>query len=357
MSELIPIINTQKEEVVIVGLGYVGLTLAISIALKGLRVIGVDRNTEMLDNLEKYEAPIHEPGIKMLLRKTIGQNLKISNLNNFEEKLEGGFTRCYILCIGTPVISGKVKTEQLYESLDFLLKHLKRGDTVILRSTVPIGFSRSIANYLASKSGLTIGVDFYFGYAPERTVEGNAIEECSSIPQLYSGYTEVCSQKIVAVFSKISNSQIKCESLESGEFGKLMTNTYRDVIFGFSNEMALIANEYNLDINRLIDEVNLGYQRNQIKKPSPGVGGPCLSKDTYILMSGVKNDFKIIESARSVNKLMPKFVSNKILNYSKINKITRILVVGLAFKGFPETKDIRNSPSVEIVRQICNKNI
>ena len=356
MSDVFENWQNETEELIVIGLGYVGLILALSFADKGKKVIGIDVDKKTIDNLKNFQSHIYEPGIEVLMKKTLGKNFIVEHsLSNFSNH-KSLKNKSYIICVGTPIKNGKVDKTQLLKTIDFLSVNLNKGDSIILRSTVPIGFSRETADQIASRTGLVPGIDFYFGYAPERTIEGNAIVECSTVPQIYSGYTDACSYKISKVFSTISRLEIKCESLEACELGKLMTNAYRDVIFGFSNEMALIADKYNLDINKLVGDVNSGYNRNQIKKPSPGVGGPCLSKDSYILSSGNIKNYKVINSARVVNEAMPEHVAQILVNHAKENKIRKILIIGLAFKGDPETKDLRNSPSIKILDILLKKN-
>ena len=188
-------------------------------------------------------------------------------------------------------------------------------------------------------------------------MEGNAIKECSTIPQIYSGLTENCSIKASQIFKHITDSQIKTESLEACELGKLMTNAFRDVTFGFANEMATIAKNFNLDINRLIENVNSGYARNQIAKPSPGVGGPCLSKDSYILAGVHKSSNSILRAARNINEQLPIDLAKNLVEISKSSAIINVLIVGIAFKGEPETNDIRNSTSLIIARKLAESGL
>lgn len=347
ITDLLENWNESESQIVIVGLGYVGLTLALAFAERGRPVIGIDSNVETIKMLKKGKTRIHEPEIEKLLSDKIKSHLTFSDTFAKVARSRKNQIRHYIVSVGTPMKKDNLIDESyINQAIEDISKNLQKGDSVILRSTVPIGFTRKASQKIEGISRLIAGVDFNLGYAPERTVEGNAIKECMTLPQIYSGLTNRCSNAIQSIFKQITDSQIKLESIESCEMGKLISNAYRDVNFGFSNEISLIAKENNIDINRLIDNVNSGYPRNQIAQPSPGVGGPCLSKDSYMLMSKSFTDFSVIMSARNINEELPKLWGGGIADISKSLGITNILLIGLAFKGNPETNDTRNSPSV-----------
>jgi nucleotide sugar dehydrogenase len=347
IKEFSELIYKSEREIVIIGLGFVGLTLALSITEKNTKVFGIDTDINLIKQLKNYKSPIFEPGIEQILKNSMDKTLFI-NRTITPRSNETFQARSYVICVGTPIINGKLETSQLSLAISKISKELMVGDCVIFRSTVPVGYTRSAAKKIESLTKLRAGIDFYIGFAPERTLEGNAIQECSQIPQIYCGLTDSYSNEIAKTFSALSEIMIKMESLEACEMGKLITNSYRDVVFGFSNEIALIAENYNLDINKLIGHVNSGYPRNQIKKPSPGVGGPCLSKDSYILNINSNIETSVIMSARQINEITPVKIVNKIYSFCEAKHLSNILIIGLAFKGSPETNDIRNSTGAEI---------
>ena len=149
---------------------------------------------------------------------------------------------------------------------------------------------------------------------------------------------------------------INAETLEAAELSKIIDNSYRDTIFAYSNQMSLLASKFKINYSKLVDKINLGYSRNFVPKPSSGVGGPCLSKDPHILnnsLSEQKINYSLVKSARSINEIMPQKICNII--YSELNKLkknkkrAKIFITGLAFKGNPETSDLRNSTSLQIL--------
>lgn len=356
ITDIIEIWEETEEEIFVLGLGFVGLTLALALAEKGCEVFGIDSDHENLQSIRSLEPKIYEPHIELILKNTLERTLFL--FNSILAKSRSAFrSRVYIICVGSPVIDKQIDEAQLMSAIDNVIGNFKKGDTIIVRSTVSVGTSRRLANKVMNSTGLTPGIDFFFGYAPERTVEGNAIEECFSIPQIYSGLTNQCASKVGKFFEKFSSSRIKCESLESCEMGKLMSNAFRDVNFAFSNEMASFAKLNDIDINRLIDEVNSGYLRNQIKHPSPGVSGPCLSKDSYILNSLTDSKTSLIYTARTINETVPIVVVEELLDIVLKYNLKNILIVGVAFKGVPETNDIRNSSNLEIAQNLSKSNL
>ena len=242
---------------------------------------------------------------------------------------------------------------------------IKKDDLVILRSTVPIGVSRSIvAPILDEYSRLKCGADFFLSYAPERTIEGEALKELSELPQIVGGFNLKSCSISKEIFSAITKNIVDVESLESAEMVKIMNNTFRDVKFGYSNEMALICKDLGLDMAKLVKHANDGYKRDKIPTPSPGVGGACLSKDSYILSYSVKNikhKSNIVSLARETNERIPKEIVSSIdRTLTKLNKKiedSKIYIIGFAFKGNPETADLRGSTTIDFLNELKVKTI
>ena len=195
-------------------------------------------------------------------------------------------------------------------------------------------------------------------FAPERTVEGNAIQELEKLPQIISGFGKKSLDLSSKFFSKISNKIVKVKSLEASEMVKLLNNSFRDLSFAFSNQVSMICNEYNLNTNEIINNANDNYPRNQIPLASPGVGGPCLTKDPYILDESIsknKNTKSIFTISRDINNKIVFNLINRINKLLGTKKNRKILLCGLSFKGYPETKDYRGSITL-IFFQFLNKN-
>lgn len=339
--------------IVILGMGYVGLTLALVMADAGFTVYGVEVDEFKYNMLINGESYIHEQGLPELLKEQINKNLLFSR-----EIPDNGDV--FIITVGTPIKtnddSNKLpELEFLSNSCHEIGKKLKQGNLVILRSTVPIGTSRNLVkNILEKTSKLKCGFDFHLSFAPERTAEGKAIKELRSLPQIIGGYNKDSLEATAAMFRDLTPMIVKVDSLEAAEMAKLLNNSFRDYVFAFSNQCAKIASDFNIDIFKTIKAANEGYVRDPIPYPSPGVGGPCLTKDPFILASVATkdNNGEIFKNSRLVNESMFAFVYEKITSQlSFIGKELsncNILICGLAFKGYPETSDLRNSTAIEI---------
>ena len=341
--------------VVVVGLGYVGLTLALALADEGFYISGYDLDQKKIEQLANGDCYIHEIGLPQLLHENINKTFHPTTVLP-----ESGDV--YIISVGTPVVakeSGATPSpimDYQEQSLDEIGLKLERGNLVILRSTVPIGTCRDIViPHLESASGLKCGLDFHVSFAPERTAEGKAIKELRELPQIIGGFNKDAVESTVAVFRELTSTIVRVESLEAAEMIKLVNNSFRDYVFAFSNELSVMAAEFNIDVTEAIKSANKGYPRNPIPLPSPGVGGPCLTKDPYILANvahGKNMDGQIFIKSRDINIHMHRFVVERVekqLNLLGKSIIgSNILICGLAFKGYPETGDIRNSSSIEV---------
>jgi len=348
--------------VAVIGLGYVGLTLGLTLNEFGIDVVGVDINEDVIKKLKNGTPHFYEKGLEALLNKHVNKNLKLKT--SFEQNESD----IYIICVGTPIDEqGKIISAYLESAVSEVGKVLKPHDLIILRSTVPIGTCRNtVIPILEKVSGLKAGNDFFVSFAPERTVEGKALEELKTLPQIIGGYNKQSLDYASQLFQVFTNTIVPVKSLEEAEAVKLLNNTFRDISFSFANEVAMTCDGFGLNARTIIRAANEGYTRNPIPYPSPGVGGACLVKDPYIFSVSAKeggHEAKLPLIAREINESMIGFVCAKVdtfVNTEKKDPATiKIFLVGMAFKGTPETSDIRHSTSVDILVQLKNsyKNI
>ncbi|MDD4900563.1 MAG: nucleotide sugar dehydrogenase [Patescibacteria group bacterium] len=338
----------------IVGLGYVGLTLGFVLADCGFKIIGVDENKQIVENLRKKKIHIHEEGIENYLDRYLNKRFYVKH--NFDSNESD----VYIICVGTPIDKyGKVDDRPLKKALSYISGLLKKNDLIILRSTVAIGTCRNlVVKTIEKETKLKAGEDFFVAFAPERTIEGDALNELRSLPQVIGGYDKKSADLTVKLFNNLTSSVVLVDSLEGAEIVKLLNNTYRDLTFSFANEVALICDKFGLNSYDIIQAANYGYERSLIPKPSPGVGGYCLTKDPYILSESARSHGyrpKLPIISRAVNDGMIDYVADIVERFAKSNgkkKNMKIFVAGLAFKGEPETDDMRYSTSVEIIKKL-----
>jgi nucleotide sugar dehydrogenase len=341
--------------VVVVGLGYVGLTVAGVIAGHGYETIGIEQDPRKLGLLEAGADYLREPGLTELLSNHSGKNLTfLPSLHGLCDTPNGRKT-LYLICVGTPIgVHRSANLGDLFNVIGDVKSRIRQGDSVVLRSTVPVGTTRQIANEIEAATNLVVGKDFFVASAPERTVEGNAIREISELPQLVGGVSENCTDQISSFFNQVSETVVVMQNSEAAELAKLASNAFRDYHFAFANYLSRVAREKQLDINKLIHNVNVGYSRNSIPKPSPGVGGPCLSKDSWILDETLREETSILASARIENSRTPAYVSAFLMERLRFHDVRKVFAIGIAFKGVPETNDLRDSPGVEIAQILSN---
>lgn len=343
--------SVLHRRVCVVGMGYVGLTLAVTLADVGFEVIGVERVADVRQTLASGYPHFHEVGLEPMLRYHMGGRLIIEAQPVPEADV-------YIIAVGTPLNGHKQPDlDYVRAAAEDVGAVLSYGDLVVLRSTVPFGTCRSeVLPILERQSGLTCGRDFHLAFAPERTLEGKALAELRSLPQVVGGFDQHATDLTATLFREITPSIVTVDSLEEAEMVKLVNNGFRDLIFAYANELSLICERFNLNTNRIIYAANEGYPRTPVPSPSPGVGGSCLTKDPHIFTQvahAADVNPCLSEIGRQVNEKMPSVLVDKIIRTltaigKDIAKAT-IFIIGFAFKGEPETSDIRGSTTLDVL--------
>jgi UDP-N-acetyl-D-mannosaminuronic acid dehydrogenase len=352
-----PTNKTSIDRVAVIGLGFVGLPLGATLADVGFEVTGIDNSPEVIKTLQGGKAHFVENGLQTLLDGHLNKRLNITS------ELEPGAHDVYIIAVGTPV-----DPETHDPILDYLKsgshtagKAIKKDSLVIIRSTVPVGSTREIiVPILEEESGLKAEKDFQVVFAPERLIAGRALKELRELPQIIGGIDRESYERAARLFEKMTATIIDAGSLEAAEMAKIIDNTYRDLIFSYANQMAMLCEKIGLDMTKLVQVVNPGYLRNHIPLPSPGVGGTCLTKDPYILLNvGKKYGYipELARVARQVNESIPVHVAEKAVRLLKKAKKDpancTVFILGFAFKGKPETSDTRDSPTNILINELA----
>ena len=357
-QDILALEGQERPPVAVYGLGYVGLTLAAVAAGEGSNTIGIDINQSIISNLCAAKMHVHEPGLSDLIQSSL-KNKTLRFTSNLEETVEA---TVHIIAVGTPVQDdGVVDSGAIISVAKNIGKRLRAGDLVMLRSTVPLETTRKIIlPILELQSGMTGGESFSLAFCPERTVEGNAVEELQNLPQIIGGLTASCSDKAAKFWRAITSNIKHVDSLEEAELVKLINNTFRDISFAFSNAVAMLCSEYNIKASKLIAHANDGYTRNPIARPSPGVGGYCLTKDPLIFSSSGSGGMhsELATLGRKINRASQEYPLRKIEDYllkydvdRKLGDLT-VFVIGVAFKGQPETNDMRGSSAVALIESL-----
>lgn len=335
----------------IIGLGYVGLTLAVVAASKGIDVYGVEVNAHIKDCLKNDKAHFYEEGLDNLIKRTNNKTLHIVDEFPLDVKYDA-----FIVTVGTPLKGGlKVPNFEYIKSAMLSIRNVYDGsELIILRSTVSVGTTRNvILPFLMNMCGKEEN-ELLVSMCPERTLEGKAVYELTHLPQVISGNNAESVEVAQKIFRKITPCIIEAESLEEAELIKLYCNTYRDMTFAIGNAFCMAAQKFNVDGSKVIEHANYGYARSNIAKPG-FVAGPCLEKDAYILINNMPecSSKEFILAARQFNEsledMVVQWVQNKI-GAPDDNKV--IALSGMAFKGQPETSDLRGSSSVYIAEKL-----
>ncbi len=344
----------MKCHIVVVGLGYVGLPTALVFASKGFRVVGVDVDQRKVDMLKKGKCYLREKDVAMLLKKVIVEG-SFTPTTEIGSSIENASS--VIVCVPTPVIAGEVNLSFLEFVLRVISDKVKKGQLIVVESTVPPGTTVNFVKPILESSGLTAENDFYLAYVPERIAPGNSIRELLNLPRLVGGVGPKSTRVALELYRKVNPNVIPCDSL-TAELSKLAENTFRDLNIAFANLLAMICECIGADAKKVIELANT-HPRVSILRPGPGVGGPCLTKDPYMLLKCGEQVFgiKLIKIAREINDYMPIHTVALIEHaLSKLNvpiSKAKIAILGVAYKGGVD--DTRCSPSEKIISELIAK--
>ena len=343
---------SNSKTILIVGLGQVGQPLAVKLAQAGYQVRGVDGDKRVVEGIRAGKSHIGDPELNRLILKHLDTDRFVA-IPDPEAATE---VDIIILCVPSDYSRTKQRPDlaSLKKAAGWVATLLRPGQLVIVRTTVPIGVTRTVVLPLLEKSGLKADADFSLAYCPERTVEGAALKELSTTPQIVGGLDGPAAQSAREVFSKIAPHVVVLSSLEAAEAVKLVDNTYRDYRFAFANIFAHLCEQLGLNSHEVIKAANFEYPRNSIPVPSPGVGGSCLPKDSYFLSYSARRagiSIPLVMEARQVNEITPIRLVQRIARMVPLSSAT-IFVAGFAFKGVPQTNDMRESPTLALVEEL-----
>jgi UDP-N-acetyl-D-mannosaminuronic acid dehydrogenase len=347
MSQTKTMNEVIKYDVGIVGLGYVGLTLATVLAEVGLRVLGVEKRHDVVNLTNAGKPHFSETGLPEALARVIGSG-NLTARAQFDKDVSCDI---YIITVGTPLNNeGVARLDMIEAASRSVADNMPDGALIILRSTVKIGTSRDIVIPILAASGKS----FDIAMSPERTLEGKALQELRELPQIVGADRQIASDRASALFRQITNSIVQVSSLESAEIVKLVDNTFRDAQFAFANEVARVCEAFGVNAQEVIASGKLGYNRTNV--PLPGlVGGPCLEKDPHILFQSAQTrgvELEITRACRHVNERQPyetiSFISKE-MSRRGIDPRAKIALLGMAFKGIPATDDLRGSMSLKVL--------
>ncbi|GHJ06954.1 UDP-N-acetyl-D-mannosaminuronic acid dehydrogenase [Micromonospora humidisoli] len=332
--------------VAVIGLGYVGLTLAVSLAQAGVPVVGVEADAGTRAALRAGTPTLFEPGVDELLRSLPADRLTIT------DTLDGVTPAAVVICVGTPLDDGTGRPDLRHFTLAAqTAAAAATADTlVVVRSTVPVGTTRrTLLPLLRERVDEPL-----LACCPERTIQGRALAELASLPQVVGGLDDRSADRARRLFARLTPEQVVTADLETAELVKLACNAHTDLLYGFGNELAMIAEAVGVDATEVIAAANRGYPRPDLARPG-FVGGSCLTKDPYLLVysAGTAGYHPpLVAAARAVNEQVPHLVTERVLKAlaatGRAPADAKVLVCGMAYKGRPETDDVRGSAATVV---------
>lgn len=335
----------MKKSICIIGLGYIGLPTASILATKGHQIIGVDVNDNIINCVKEGHSPVCEPDLDLLIKAAV-------NSGNLTVHKTPSPADAFIICVPTPFLDNKEADLSFVEKAgESILPYLKKGDLVILESTVPPGTTAGLLAKVIAKSGLKVGEDIHVAFCPERVLPGRILIELVSNDRVVGGINPASAEKAREIYSSFVEGNIFLTDATTAEMSKLVENSYRDVNIAFANELRKICDFMGIDVWEVISLANR-HPRVNILNPGPGVGGHCIAVDPWFIVQINPALTPLITAARNVNDSMPDYITGLINNRFKQEKPgdVTIAILGLTYKA--DVDDLRESPALNITRKL-----
>jgi len=357
MFEVLLARTESGESVVgIIGLGYVGLPLAVEVARSGHRVLGFDISDRVVEGINRGESHIQDVSSEVL-RAYVGEGL----LSATSDLSRLGECDAVSICVPTPL--NKTKDPDLsyvVASAHAVLHALRPGQLVILESTTYPGTTREVVLPILEESELKVGEDFFLCFSPERVDPGNAVWHTRNTPKVIGGVTPACLEAGMALYGRVFDTLVPVQSAEAAELTKVYENTFRMINIALANELAQACEKLGVDVWDVIEAAGtkpFGFMK---FTPGPGLGGHCIPLDPHYLswkMRTLAFKTRMIELASEINGEMPAYVVRKVADAlneeAKALKGSRVLVLGVAYKR--DIDDLRESPALEVMRLLQEK--
>ena len=348
-------LKKKKSTIAIIGLGYVGLPLAIAYCNAGYKVIGFDIDLEKVKKInhsKSYIKNIPSEKIQKCKKKGLEATNKFNNILHAD---------AIIICVPTPL--NKYREPDLSfvtKTFDTILPFLKKGQIISLESTTYPGTTEEELLPRLEKSKFKIGKDIFLVYSPEREDPGNLHFQTKNMPKVVGGLSNNCTKLGKALYEQIVSKVVLVSSTKVAEMVKLLENIYRAVNIGLVNEMKIVADHMGINIYEVIEAASTKPFGFKAFYPGPGLGGHCIPIDPFYLTWKAREyglNTKFIELAGEVNTKMPRWVLNKTIDAlnerNKAMKKSKILVLGIAYKK--NVDDTRESPGIELIKLFKNK--
>ncbi|KPL19311.1 MAG: UDP-N-acetyl-D-glucosamine dehydrogenase [candidate division Zixibacteria bacterium SM23_81] len=356
MEKLRKKIESKRALVGVVGLGYVGLPLAVAFAKVGFRITGIDRSKSKVTTINTGKSDVEDVASSIVAALVGSKNLTATNTYAAIQKLD-----VVVICVPTPLSKTKdPDVSYILSAVNGIKKHLRPGHLIILESTTYPGTTEELILPILETTGLKVGQDFFLAFSPERIDPGNKTYGVKNTPKVVGGITDKCTQMAKLFYEQTVSEVIDVSSSQSAEVVKLVENTFRSVNIGMVNEVALMCDRLGIDVWEVIDAAAtkpFGYMPFY---PGPGLGGHCIPIDPHYLswkLRTLNYRARFIELAGDINANMPDYVIRKVndalnLHHKSING-SRILILGVAYKR--DISDVRESPALDVIKLLQEK--
>jgi UDP-N-acetyl-D-glucosamine dehydrogenase len=335
----------------IVGLGYVGLPLAVELARAGYRVLGFDVNPDVVEGLNEGRSHVKDvTEAQLRVAMECGRFSATTDMTRLSEP------DAISICVPTPLSKFKdPDVSYIVAATESVKKRLRRGQAIVLESTTYPGTTREILLPALASTGLKVGQDFFLAFSPERVDPGNPTYGTRNTPKVVGGITPDCRKVAVALYQPAIDTLVPVSTTEAAELVKLLENTFRSVNIGLVNEMAIVCDKLGVNVWEVIEAAAtkpFGFMK---FLPGPGLGGHCIPIDPHYLawkMRGLNYKTRFIDLAGELNTEMPLFwvrkLSEALNSQGKAVQGASVLVLGVAYKR--DIEDIRESPALDIIR-------
>jgi len=329
-------------KICVIGLGYIGLPTALLLS-KNYEVVGCDINEGVVSKINKKQLPFIEPGMEEIIR----DSTIVAETHPVEANV-------FIICVPTP-FDKEVRMADLRfvkNALESIVPYLRKGNLVVIESTITPGSSEKIAIPILEKSCLKIGKDLSLAHCPERAIPGKTFHEMVHNDRIIGGFDKKSTDLTAEIYQSFVKGTIFKTDIRTAEFVKLIENTYRDVNIALANELAMLSEDIGINVWEAINLANK-HPRVNLHSPGPGVGGHCIAVDPWFLTEGSCNA-KLISMAREINDGMPSYIVNKtkwILKSAGV-KDPIVTILGVAYKG--NIDDSRETPALKLIK-LCER--
>lgn len=341
--------QSRRLKIGVIGLGYVGLPLALLFAQKGFQVFGIDIDKSKIESLSKgisYIPDIPDQIInQMITREFFQVSDNYSTVKDFD---------AIIICVPTPLSTDKTPDLNHLQTVGKeLIPILRKGQLIILESSTYPGTTKEVLQPLLEESNLIVGKDFYLAYSPERVDPGNNTFPLENIPKVVSGVTDSCSKYIHDLYCQVFKKVITVSSTEVAEMAKILENSFRFINISFINEFAILCDKLNINVWEVIHAAEtkpFGYTP---FFPGPGIGGHCIPVDPLYLQWKAKQngfDTQFIDLANQINQSVPHYIVNQVQKLTEYRKNPSILIYGITYKK--DIDDSRESSAYSIIENL-----